>query len=145
MIKGVSKHINIKEDLCLYENVIFELSNESELTIGRSCTLSYGVVISCMVKIQIGNFVQIGEYSSIRDTTHSHLDLKIPMKKQKDVSKEITIGNDVWIGKACLTMPGTIIEDGVIVGANSLIKGRLVKNGIYAGNPVRLIKLREEA
>jgi acetyltransferase-like isoleucine patch superfamily enzyme len=39
-------------------------------------------------------------------------------------------------------MPGTIIEDGVVVGANSIVKGYLVKDSIYAGLPLKLIKKR---
>jgi acetyltransferase-like isoleucine patch superfamily enzyme len=36
-------------------------------------------------------------------------------------------------------MPGAIIEYGVVVGANSIVKGVLKTNNIYAGNPIREI------
>ena len=52
------------------------------------------------------------------------------------------VGNDVWIGRGCLICDGSYIEDGVVVAANSVVKGRLLKNGIYGGSPVRLIKFR---
>jgi acetyltransferase-like isoleucine patch superfamily enzyme len=61
-----------------------------------------------------------------------------------DISSPIVIGNNVWIGRNCLIMPGTVIEDGVVIGANSLVKGTLKKDTIYAGNPVQEIRQRNK-
>lgn len=32
-------------------------------------------------------------------------------------------------------LPGTVVEDNVIVGAGSVIRGRLERNSVYIGNP----------
>jgi len=141
--RGYIQNISIAKDLNVYSNCSFELNPDAILNIGESCLFSYGVIISCSNKIIIGDFVQIGEYTSLRDSTHNYSDIDIPMKFQKDISGEILIGNDVWIGRNCIIMAGSVIEDGVIVGANSLVKGRLKKNGIYAGTPIKLIKMRK--
>jgi acetyltransferase-like isoleucine patch superfamily enzyme len=95
-----------------------------------------------MKSINIGNYVQIGEYTSIRDTTHDYKESII--MGSKDVTLPISIGNNVWIGRGCLISQGTLIEDGVIIGANSYVKGHLKKNGIYAGSPAKFIKMRIE-
>ena len=142
IIKGISFDINLGSDIVIYDNCIFEFGINSHLSIGNSCLFSYNVLIQNMHNIEIGNYVQIGEYSSIRDTTHQYSDLNIPIKKQKDISKKIIIKDNVWIGKGCIILPDTIIEDGVIIGANSVVKGHLQKNCIYAGAPIRLIKKR---
>jgi acetyltransferase-like isoleucine patch superfamily enzyme len=142
IITGLPVNIEIGIDLNIYANCVFFFGSESIFRVGTSCLFSYGVIIACIHKIEIGNFVQIGEYTSIRDSTHQYQNVDMPMKFQVDISQEIVIGNDVWIGRGCIIMPGTIIEDGVVVGANSVVKGRLEKFSIYAGSPAKLIKKR---
>jgi len=141
-IVGFGNHIKLGKNLNIFNNCIFEFSDKSKFKIGNNCVFSYGVLIVCNKNIEIGNEVQIGEYTSIRDTTHDYSDFGVPMKYNTDVSKEIFIGNNVWIGRGCIISPGTIIEDGVVVGANSVVKGNLLANNIYAGSPVKLIKSR---
>jgi acetyltransferase-like isoleucine patch superfamily enzyme len=132
----------IGRNVVIYSNCIFEFCENSDFSIGSNSLLSYGVLISCYEKILIGNNTQIGEYTSIRDTTHDYKDYGYPMKYNKDITKPIVIGNNVWIGRGCVILPGTIIEDGVVVGANSVVKGHLSMNGIYLGAPARFIKYR---
>ena len=135
--------VSVGKGFEIYNNCIFEFSNKSSLKIGNNCLFSYGVLLQCLDFVSIGDDVQIGEYTSLRDTTHSYNFRDIPIKYQKDVSKGIEIGNDVWIGRGCIILPGTKIGNGVIIGANSVVKGRLDSFGIYAGSPVKLIKKRE--
>ena len=39
-----------------------------------------------------------------------------------------------------VVLPGTVVEDNVIVGAGSVIRGRLEHNSVYIGNPAQKIK-----
>lgn len=62
-----------------------------------------------------------------------------PEHKNADFFGEIKIGNNVFIGYGCIILPNTIIEDNVVVGAGSVVKGLLLENSVYAGVPVRRI------
>jgi carbonic anhydrase/acetyltransferase-like protein (isoleucine patch superfamily) len=42
-------------------------------------------------------------------------------------------------------LPGTVIEDGVIVGANSVVKGHLQAYGVFAGSPARFMRMVKDA
>ena len=139
-ISGIGNNIKIGKNATLYEDTVFEINEKSKLNIGDYFTLSYGSVIACQHTILIGNYVMIGEYSSIRDTTHVYDSPDIPYCQQPDKAGEIVIGNNVWIGRGCLIMPGTNIQDGVIVAANSVVKGLLEKNCIYGGAPASFLK-----
>lgn len=143
-VKGLPFNIRISREITINDNCVFEFSPEAEFRVGYSCFISYGVVISCMKRITIGDHVQIGEYTSIRDTTHQYEKLNVPMKNQSDISTDIMIGNDVWIGRGCMILPGTVIGEGVILGANSVAKGILEDYGIYVGSPAKLIKSRKD-
>lgn len=65
---------------------------------------------------------------------------------EKEISRvlPVKIGNNVFIGMRSLVLPGTIIEDNVIVGAGSVVRGKLEKNGIYIGNPAVKVRTIEE-
>jgi len=143
-VHGMSFNISIGPETIFYDNCIFEFGHGSEIGIGSNVLFSYGVVFTCIEKIIIGNDVQIGEYTSIRDSTHQYTEMGKPMKYAKDLSGPIIIENDVWIGRGCLILSGTTIEEGVVVAANSVVKGRLKKNGIYGGMPAKFIKYRTD-
>ena len=66
-----------------------------------------------------------------------------PARGDKSKWRSTTIGNSVSIGSNATIMPVTI-ADGVVVGAGAVVTKDLVRRGIYAGNPARLIRLIEE-
>lgn len=57
-------------------------------------------------------------------------------------SKPVRIGSDVWIGRLTTIMPGVVIGDRAIIGANSVVTKDVPANEVWAGNPCRLIKKR---
>lgn len=55
----------------------------------------------------------------------------------------IKIGNDVWIGCNSLILPGvSVIGDGAVVGAGSIVTHDIPPYAIVAGNPARIIRYR---
>jgi acetyltransferase-like isoleucine patch superfamily enzyme len=126
--------------LIIYDNVVFEVFNDSAIiNLGPNCVLSYGTIISCTSKIEIGANVWIGEYTSIRDSTHD-FSSHHPLGMNSDIISGIKIGNNVWIGRGSIILHGTVIEDNVVIGANSLVKGKCESNSMYAGTPAVLKK-----
>lgn len=61
-----------------------------------------------------------------------------------EITKPISIGNNVYIGVNTIILPGVTIGNNVVVGAGSVITKSLDSNGVYAGNPARLIKSLDE-
>jgi acetyltransferase-like isoleucine patch superfamily enzyme len=54
-----------------------------------------------------------------------------------DIANErpIKVGNNVFVGRNALLMPGTEIGDNVIVGAGSVVRGSIPADSIVIGNP----------
>ncbi|AZO48219.1 MAG: CatB-related O-acetyltransferase [Mesorhizobium sp.] len=57
----------------------------------------------------------------------------------------IEIGNDVWVGRRAIVMPGVRIGDGAVVGAGAIVTKDVAPYAIVAGNPARLIRYRFDA
>lgn len=55
---------------------------------------------------------------------------------------DIVIGNDVWIGRESVIMPGVTIGDGAIVAAYSVVTKDVAPYTIVGGNPAKFIRTR---
>ncbi|MBI2392743.1 MAG: acyltransferase [Deltaproteobacteria bacterium] len=53
--------------------------------------------------------------------------------------RPITIGDDVWIGGRCIIFPGTVIGDGCVISAGSIVRGTVPPYSLIAGNPAKKI------
>ena len=53
---------------------------------------------------------------------------------------DIVIGNDVWIGRESVIMPGVKIGDGAIIGAYSVVTKDIEPYSVVGENPAKFIK-----
>ena len=56
------------------------------------------------------------------------------------ISNPISIGSNVWLGAGVRVLSGTIIENNVVIGAGSIVKGKINKDSLYVGVPAKKIK-----
>lgn len=59
-------------------------------------------------------------------------------------TRKTQIGNNVFIGWGATILGGTYIGDNVIIGASSVVSGKIESDSVYAGNPARKIMTIEE-
>lgn len=57
-----------------------------------------------------------------------------------EITKPITVGDNVFIGTRSIIMPGVHIGNNVIIAAGSVVSRDLPDNGVYGGVPAKLIK-----
>lgn len=69
------------------------------------------------------------------ERTPPHLD-QLPHKG------DIVIGNDVWIGRESVILPGVTVGDGAIIAAYSIVAKDVEPYCVYGGNPARFLKKR---
>ena len=53
------------------------------------------------------------------------------------IVRGIRVGNNVFVGRGALLMPGTVIEDDVVIGAGAVVRGRVESGSVMIGNPAR--------
>lgn len=116
------------------------------LIIGDNVSFNNNVHIGVIKKITLGNNVLIGSNVLIIDHNHGNYkgndqdNPKVPPKDRKSIPQEIVIGDNVWISENVSILPGSIIGDGCIIGANTVISGCFKENQIIGGSPAKVLK-----
>jgi acetyltransferase-like isoleucine patch superfamily enzyme len=78
----------------------------------------------------------------VKTTTIRYQGDKIPYDSDK-ICKDVIIGDNVWIGDWFLILPGSVIGEGVIIQAGSVVSGSVESLGIARGNPAKIFKYRD--
>ena len=52
----------------------------------------------------------------------------------------VTLGKSVWLPWRVFVMPGTVIGDGSVIGANSLVSGNIPERSLAVGSPAKVIR-----
>ena len=95
-------------------------------------------------EIIIGNNCNISQHCTLVSSNHSLAKgINISEQKWDETKVGIYIGDDVWIGANSVILPGVTIGDGAVIGAGSIVTKNVPSNAIVAGNPARIIKMRE--
>lgn len=110
----------------IHPTVQFDGNDYSLISIGKNTTISSDVVV-------LTHDYSIGKGLSL-----------LSQKRTGRFLKPVTIGENCFIGLRSILLPGTEIGNNVIIGAGSVVKGKIPANGIYAGNPAKFICSIEE-
>ena len=100
------------------------------------------VILDCAI-VTIGDRVKFGPNVSTFAATHP---TEVQARRDGiDYSKEVTIGNDCWIGGHTVILPGVTIGDGVTIGASSVVTKDIPSYSIAVGSPARVVKKLEHS
>ena len=94
-------------------------------------------------RIEIGNDVWTGHHVYITDQNHGYEDVTLPISRQTQPERPVTIGDGSWLGAGCVVLPGATIGKHVAVGANSVVTGELPDFCVAVGAPARVIRRYE--
>ena len=108
-------------------------------------------VYSCLIgkgRITLSDFCNISSrvsiYSSSDDYSGTTMtNPTVPDRYKNVLHADVSVGKHVVIGSGSVILPGTTLEEGVAVGALSLVKESCTAFGIYAGNPARRVRERK--
>ncbi len=129
------------------------IHNEGAVEIGRGSLLGADAELNLYTaRLTIGRFCHTSSYFAAIGSRHTlHLPSTYAVSRgpyaflgePADKVGDIVVGNDVWFGTRVVVLPGVRVADGCVIGAGSVVTGDLAEPyGIYAGNPVRLIRHR---
>ena len=111
--------------------------HKGELSIGKYALISPGVRILAAKKITIGDACMFGKGAYVTDSDwHGIYDRTEVVGKPKEVS----LGNNVWVGDSAIICKGVSIGDNSIIGAGAVVTKDVPPNKVYAGNPAKEVK-----
>lgn len=114
--------------------VLSSLQN-GRLIIGAGSFINQSASIISAIGIEIGRNAKIGPYVVIHDTAYHEVDEGVGARTDK-----IVIGDNVWIGRGAMILPGVTIGDHSVVGAGSVVTKSVPDKTVVAGNPARVIR-----
>jgi acetyltransferase-like isoleucine patch superfamily enzyme len=112
--------------------------------IGDRCLIGRGSGIVGHLGIEIGDDVWTGHYVYITDQNHGYADLDLPISRQSQPERPVTIGDGSWLGHGTVVLPGARIGRHVVIGANSVVTGTIPDHTIAVGAPARVVKRQDE-
>lgn len=114
------------------KGTIFYHPGRTTIDASRPCLLEIGEYC----KITSGVIILTHDYSrSVLRRTHGEL---------LGEGKKTVIGNNVFIGMNSIILMGSEIGSNVIVGAGSVVSGKIPDNVVVAGNPAKVIRTIDE-
>lgn len=118
------------------------------ITIGNHVHIAVGAVLIGAGTITLCDFVGISSRASIYSSNDDYSGAAmtgptLPGEFTNVRHADVFMGKHVIVGSGSVILPGVTLEEGVAVGALSLVHKRCEAFGIYAGNPARRIKERK--
>ena len=123
-------------------------------TLGKYSYISFYSIVSYTT---IGNYSSIGPNCVIGYGDHltdlfttspaiyynSEIFSEDMIKKTREKNyKQVSIGNDVWIGANCFVKNGVKIGNGAIIGAHSTVLKDVPEYAVVVGTPAKVIRYR---
>jgi galactoside O-acetyltransferase len=92
----------------------------------------------CSISSRVSIYSSNDDYSGATLTNPT-----VPSEFSGVTHADVLLGKHVIVGSGTVILPGVILEEGVAVGALSLVDKKCLSFGIYYGNPVRCINNRK--
>lgn len=113
------------------------------IEVGKNFYANYNCTILDVAKVKIGDNCFLAPNVAIY--TAGHPIYPTTRNSAYEYGKEISIGDNVWIGGSSVICPGVNIGSNVVIGAGSVVTKNIPDWSIAAGNPCKVIrKITEE-
>ncbi len=116
----------------------------SQTIIGDDCHFN-GINIVGRGFVNIGDHFHSGSEILIITQNHNYEVPSALPYDETDIPKSVRIGRNCWFGSRVTVLPGTVIEDGVVIQAGALVFGNIPKYAVVGGNPWKILKYRDIA
>lgn len=144
--KGIRGAKNLTTGINLRIDIISRKNFTPTLQIGDNVQFNDYVHIAVAKGVFIGDNTLIASKVFISDHNHGNYanenqsNPNTPPIERELFSKEVHIGNNVWIGEFVSVLPGVTIGEGSIIGSTSVVSKDIPAFCIAVGSPAKVIK-----
>jgi galactoside O-acetyltransferase len=135
-------------DNCRIDDFCVLAAGIGGINIGRYVHIAVGSTIIGAGTVQLSDFSglssRVAIYSSSDDYSGATMtNPTVPSEYTGVIHKDVYLGKHVIVGSGSVILPGVRLEEGVAIGALSLVTKSCKAFGIYAGNPAKFIRERK--
>lgn len=105
------------------------------IEMGETPGINYGVEIYASKSIKMGDNAMIGDLATLYDTDFHRIEEGAEVRQGP-----IVLGDNVWIGRAAIVLPGVTIGDHSIVAAGAVVTKDVPARVVVAGNPAKIVR-----
>ncbi len=134
---GKDAKVEVEHSVSIGPGVNIIVKDSAKLRIGAGTYFTSDLHLEVMNAVNIGSNCAISWGVTIIDDNHHQV---LPATPTTAFSKQVTIGDQVWIGCNATILEGTMIGNDSIVAAGSVVKGVFPANVLIGGNPARVLK-----
>ena len=161
------KGVTIGDSVIIDDGCVLDAKGGGEIELGSRVFLSRNVILACKGgRIRLGSEVSLGPSTIVHSLQDSPVRVgdycvvapycyiiggadyrteqtDVPMAIQGlEEGQGITIGRDVWLGARVTVLDGANIGDGVVAGAQALVRGEIPPLAVCAGTPAVVKRFR---
>jgi acetyltransferase-like isoleucine patch superfamily enzyme len=133
LLKGAGVNLQIARHV--------EILSPSGIVLGDNVFLGRGCWLNGYGGLTVGDGVLVGPNVCIATANHT-VGKDGGYRWGEHRLKQVSIGTGVWLAANVCVLPGCTINDGVVVGAGSVVGGVLTTNGVYAGSLAVIRRVR---
>lgn len=138
---SIGNHVRI-DDFCVIS------AGDGGIEIGDYVHIATHCLLVGQGRISMADFSglssRVSVYSSSDDYSGKYLtNPTVPAQYKEVITEDVIIGRHVIVGSGSVILPGSVLEEGVAVGALSLIRSRCSAFGIYFGSPAKRLRERK--
>lgn len=140
--------IELCDGVVLLENIRLVVADKNECSkagakFGNRVMVNAGCFISGEGGLHIEDEVLIGPHVRILTAGHSTDLENKSVFRNKLTYGCVRIGRGAWLGAGCTILQGRNVGEGAVVGAGAVVTQDVPPYAIVAGNPARVVRLRE--
>jgi acetyltransferase-like isoleucine patch superfamily enzyme len=117
--------------------------HEGEVSIGAKTVIGQECTISAFQHVSIGRECIFADRVMLIDFDHGVTEVERPIRLQGIYKRDVSVGNNVWMGYGACVLRGVTIGENSVVGTSSVVTTDFPANSVLAGAPARLIRKRE--
>ena len=121
-----------------FVNPPFYCDYGKHIEVGKNFFANYNCTLIDVAKIKIGDNCMMAPNVSVY--TAGHPVHPVSRNSAYEYGKEVTIGDNVWLGGNTVVCPGVHIGSNVVIGAGSVVTKDIPDWCVAAGNPCKVIR-----
>lgn len=117
------------------------LKSAGDLRVGTEVTISFGDVLACRERVEIGDLAGLGERVTITDSDHTHDGSGEHYLRQPLRVAPVRIGRNVLVSANAVVLRGADVGAGAVIAAGAVVgEGDHPAGWLLAGAPARPVK-----